>query len=90
MSVQGTTTVNFGAGATDALVSISAPTILGSQLVDAWLMPKSTATNTVDDHWVEKLSVTAGNVVDATGFTIYAQAIEGLAHGQFTVAYVFN
>lgn len=87
---QGTTTINFGGKATDASVAVSAPTITGSQLVEAWIFPVATATNTVDDHWVEGVKVTAGNVQAGVGFTIYAKADEGFAHGTLTVAWVFN
>jgi len=90
MSTQGTTTVNFGSGATDVKVSVSAPTITGTQLVDAWVMPTATASNTVDDQWVEALEVKAGNVQAGVGFDIYAKCTTGRAHGTHTVAYVFN
>ena len=90
MATQGTTTVDFGTGKTDTSVSVSAPSITGSQLVEAWVFPTATATNTADDHWVEDLVVIAGNVQAGVGFTIYAKCENCLAYGSFTVGYVFN
>ena len=87
---QGTTTVNFGGKATDTSVFVSAPTITGGQLVEAWLFPAATATNTADNHTFDDLQITAGNVQAGSGFTIYAKCRTGFAHGEFTVAWVFN
>ena len=90
MSAQGTTTINFGSKATDTSVAVSAPAITGGQLVEAWVFPSATATNTADNHWVETINVVAGNVQDGVGFTIYAKVDEGFAHGSYTVGYVYN
>lgn len=90
MSAQGTTTVNFGGKATDTSVAVSAPAITGSQLVEAWIFPAATASNTVDNHWVETITVVAGNVQAGVGFTIYAKVDEGFAHGVYNVAWVYN
>lgn len=62
MSTQGSLNVDFGTGATDKVVEVSAPTITGTQLVDAWVMPTATATNTADDSWVDDLIVSAGAI----------------------------
>lgn len=90
MATQGTATIDFGGKATDTSVSVSAPTITGSQLVEAWIFPTATASNTVDNHWVEDLKVVAGNVQNGVGFTIYAHCRTGFAHGAYQVGYVFN
>lgn len=87
---QGTTTIDFGSGKTDASVAVSAGSITGSQLVEAWVFPSATATNTADDHWVEDLKVVAGNVQAGVGFTIYAKCNTELAHGVFTIGWVYN
>lgn len=87
---QGTATVDFGAGKTDVSAAVSAPTITGGQLVEAWLFPTATGTNTADNHWFDDLQITAGNVSAGVGFTVYAKCRTGLAHGEFTVAWVFN
>lgn len=72
----GTVEVDFGAfpGASDASVAVTGQTgILGTSLVEAWLLPADTADHTADEHWVEKIRVMAGNIVAGTGFTIYAR-----------------
>jgi hypothetical protein len=90
MATQGTTTIDFGARATDTSVAVVDATITGSQLVEAWIFPSATATNTADNHWVDHLQVVAGNVQAGVGFTIYASCKNGFAHGVFNIAYVFN
>lgn len=85
----GSTTVNFGTGKTDVSISVADATIGAAQLVQARIFPKATATNTVDDHWVEDLEVLAGNVSAGVGFSIYAKCNTGRAHGTFTVAYAY-
>ena len=90
MATQGTTTVNFGTGKTDVSVFVSDTSITASQLVEAWIFPSETASNTSDNHWVEDLQVVAGNIQNGSGFTIYAKCKTGLAHGIYNVGYVFN
>jgi hypothetical protein len=86
---QGTATVDFGAKATDTSVAVSAPAITGAQLVEAWLFPAVTASNTADNHWVDDLDVRAGNVQAGIGFTIYAKCRTGFAHGTYNIGWVF-
>ena len=90
MAAQGTTTINFGGKATDASVFVSAPAITAGQLVEAWVFPAATASNTADNHWVDTIVVVAGNVVAGSGFTIYAKVDEGFGHGVFNVGWVYN
>lgn len=90
MSTQGTTTVDFGSGKTDVTVAVASAGITAGQLVEAWLQPAATASNTVDNHWVEDLHIVAGSVVAGVGFTIYASCKTGLAHGIYNVAWVYN
>ncbi len=75
MGAQGTATIDFGAfpGASDASVAVTGQTgITGTSLVEAWLYPSGTADHSADEHIVETIRVTAGNIVAGTGFTIYA------------------
>jgi len=75
MGAQGTTTIDFGAfpGASDASVAVTGQgTITTSNLVEAWLYPVDTADHSADEHMLETIRVFAGNIVDSTGFTIYA------------------
>lgn len=71
----GTATVNFGAfpGKSDASAVITGQSaITGGSVVRAWLYPAATADHSADEHLVETINVTAGNVVAGVGFTIYA------------------
>lgn len=86
----GTTTLTFGTGATDTSVAVSAPAITGSQLVEAWIFPATTASNTQDNHWVENMTVMAGAANAGVGFTIYAKCTLGRAHGIYNVGWVYN
>lgn len=85
----GTTTLTFGGKETTTFVAVSSPTIGANSLVEAWVFPASTASNTPDNHWVENMDIVAGNVQAGVGFTIYAKATLGLCHGIFNVAWVW-
>ena len=74
-STVGTATIDFGAfpGASDASVVVTGQSgIVSGSVVQAWLRPVATADHTADEHWIETIRVVAGNIVAATGFTIYA------------------
>jgi hypothetical protein len=90
MAIQGTATIDFGARATDASVAVSAATISGLSLVEAWIVPATTASNTVDNHWIEELSVVAGPPVAGVGFTVYAKVSTGFGHGVYNIGWVYN
>jgi hypothetical protein len=83
----GTTTVDFGTGKTDVSVAVSLPSIAGGQLVEAWLLPAVTATNEIDNHLIEDLTVIAHSVNAGVGFTVYVKCNTGLAHGIYNIAY---
>jgi hypothetical protein len=87
---QGTTTVDFGTGSSDASVFVSAPAITGTQLIEAWTFPANTTNNTADNHWVEDMTIIAGNLVAGSGFTIYAKCNTLIAHGIYNIAWVYN
>jgi len=72
----GTTTVDFGAfpGGSDAQVTVTGQTgIVSGSVLQAWLVAQPTADHTADEHRVETISVTCGNIVANTSFDIYAQ-----------------
>lgn len=72
----GTTTIDFGAfpGGSDATVTVTGQTgIVSGSVVQAWLVAQPTADHTADEHRVETISVTCGNIVANTSFDIYAQ-----------------
>jgi hypothetical protein len=93
MSVQGTTTIDFGAypGKADARLAITGQAAIGSgALVDAWIMPAATADHSIDEHVAEQIDVMAGDVVAGTGFTIFARGRHGSLYGLWSVAWVWN
>ena len=72
----GVATVDFGAfpGSSDASVVITGQSgILAGSRVLAFIMATATADHTADEHWLETISVVAGNIVPGVGFTIYAR-----------------
>ena len=88
MATTTTTTINFGSGATDASVFVAHSGVSAGSMVEAWIFPAATANNTADNHWVEDLTVMAGGIVPGSGFTIYAKANTGMAHGIYTIGWV--
>lgn len=104
MGAQGSTTIDFGAspGAFDATSVVTGQAlILGSSLVEAWLIPVATSDHSVDEHLVDgPVQIEAGAIVAATGFTIYARAPNNPGAGpkadairltgQWSIAWVWN
>lgn len=75
MGASGQAQVDFGAfpGKSDtSLAIIGQAGIAAGSLVEAWLFPAATADHSSDEHVVENIKITAGNIVAGTGFTIYA------------------
>lgn len=74
MGAQGTTTIDFGTfpGSSNATVFVSAPTILGSSLAEAWIFPVDTVDHSADEHMLEPFRVFAHSIVASSGFTISA------------------
>ena len=86
----GTATLSFGAtGGYDASASVSEATVGAGTKVEAYLtIPASDAARYRDEYWVEPLSVTAGNISNGVGFTVYGICLFGKAVGDFTVQWV--
>lgn len=98
MGAQGTATLNFGAAAAktvDAFVVVTgqAAYLSASSLAEAFMQGDSTADHSADEHVMaqQMLDLLVSDLVDATGFTIYATVREGAGlTGQFTVHWVWN
>jgi hypothetical protein len=91
MSTQGSATLDFGTGKTDTSVAVTGQaSITTSNLVEAWLSGVATSNNLTDAGFAENLQIRAGDIVNATGFTIYAFCRTGSAFGQYTVNWVWN
>jgi hypothetical protein len=91
----GTAIVDFGAhpGSSHATVTVTGQTGIDptTSFVEAWVRPQdATAAHGVDDHFVEPLRVTAGDIVSNTGFTIHAECLTGLTHGTFNINWVWT
>lgn len=81
MGASGTTTIDFGAfpGKSDASVAVTGQAgIVSGSLVEAWIRPVDTADHLADEHIVDAPVIMAGNIVAATGFTIYGVARDGI------------
>ena len=89
----GQTVVDFGAfpGVTDVTATVTGQgSIVAGSLVEAWVRPEATALHSADEHWVEGLEVSAGNISAGTGFTIYARTTDNTRrYGTFTVAWAW-
>lgn len=70
----GTATLDFGAfpGTSDASIAVTGQaSIVSGSIVNAWIRPVASADHSADEHMLETLKIFAGNIVAATGFTIY-------------------
>lgn len=94
MGAQGTAIVDFGAypGVTQATIAVTGQgAIVTTNSVEAWIRPQdATAAHTVDEHILERLNVVAGNIVAATGFTIYVECLNGRTYGTYNINWVWN
>ena len=87
----GTALVNFGTGSDTASTVITGQTnILSTSVLHVTISPVVTSNNGIDEHWVENLTVAAGNIVAGTGFTIYMKCEIGRAYGNYNVAWAWN
>ncbi len=96
MGASGTSTLDFGAfpGGSDASIAVTGQAgILSGSLVEAWILPAATADHSADEHTVESLKIYAGNIIAATGFTIYGVNTGGgdtRIYGTWNIAWVWN
>ena len=90
----GTATLDFGGfpGTSEANVAITGlTTISATSKAEAFFMGDDTSSNhTADDHKYVAgfIGLTCSTPVAATGFTIYARALDSM-QGQYTVRYVW-
>lgn len=74
MAGTGTAILDFGAfpGASDASIAVTGQAgIVSGSLVEAWISLTASTDHSADEHRVETIKLAAGNIVAATGFTIY-------------------
>ena len=90
----GTATIDFGAwpGSNEASIAVSDASIVTGANTEAYVMGDSTTSDhTANDHkyFAALAGLSAGTVVNATGFTIYARSTEKL-EGTFLVNWVWS
>lgn len=92
MSATGTTTVDFGTapGGNYATSVVTGQTaITSTSYIEAWIMAETSADHTLEEHLIVPMQIKCGNIVNATGFTIYAFSDMRLT-GTFTIRWVWN
>jgi hypothetical protein len=89
----GTATISFGATpVSEGSVTVTGQTgILSGSFVEAFLMVEAATGNTVTDARFAGVSlrIIVGDIVAATGFTIYATATSGLITGDLNIRWVW-
>lgn len=81
MGADAITTIDFGAwpGTSEiSLAIIGQASIVAGSRVEAWLIPTATVDHSADEHLLDPPRIIAGNVVAATGFTIYGYAPDNI------------
>lgn len=89
----GTSTIDFGSfpGANEASVAVTGQTsILSNSVAEAYIMSEASANRTANDHRYVGLyiTLTCGDVVAGTGFTIYARSLDKMT-GQYSIRWVW-
>jgi hypothetical protein len=85
----GKTTVDFGAipGTTRAKVDVTGQAdIAAGSVVHAWIQADATADHSADEHRLEPLRVSAGEVAAGVGFAIWVEA-DWPTYGLWTVGW---
>ena len=90
MGATGSAVLNFGSTpCADASVVVTGQAaILATSKVEAFITLEATADHSIDEHKVEPIKITAGNIVAGTGFTIYGES-NLQAYGQWNVTWVW-
>lgn len=82
--------MDFGTGKYDTSVAVTGQGgITTANLVEAWLSGVATSNNLADAGFVERIQVYAGDIVNGTGFTVYAFCPQGRAFGQYVANWVW-
>ncbi len=90
MGATGNTVLDFGAtpvGDASVVVTGQSGIVAGSK-VEAFIRLEATVDHSVDEHRVEPIKITAGNIVAGTGFTIYGES-NLWTYGQWSITWVW-
>lgn len=73
MITTGRAQLDFGtSGVTDASIAVTGQSGITSDcVVHAWIERRATDDHSADEHSLEPIKVTAGDIVAGTGFTVY-------------------
>lgn len=90
MANNGQGVVDFGAGADLATLTITGiPDILSTSNVDAWLVLKDSVDHTLDEHLIEAIDVSAGNITVGVGFVVYARTRNTALRGKYNIGWAW-
>jgi hypothetical protein len=89
----GVTEIDFGSwpGVADASLAVTGQAdIAADSFLMAQVVAIETDDHTADEHWVDPPIVVAGEIVEGTGFTIYAQAREDNLYGKYSISWMWK
>jgi len=103
MATTGTATLDFGSFVSDkspyskqspeAKVTITGQgAITANSFVEAWIRaePAGSTNHSMDEHFVENIKITAGNISAGVGFEIRGECTLGGTYGTFTINWVWT
>jgi len=90
MGATGSAVLDFGASSkNDTSVDVTGQAgILATSKVEAFIRLEATSNHSIDEHRVEPIKITAGNIAAGVGFTIYAES-NLQVYGQWNVSWVW-
>jgi len=90
MGATGNAILDFGASSkNDASIDVTGQAgILATSKVEAFIRLEATANHSIDEHRVEPIKITAGNITAGVGFTIYGES-NLQAYGQWSIGWVW-
>lgn len=87
----GTALFDFGTSqVVSAILTVTnQTTIVAGSRVEAFVRLEATATHSIDEHRIENLKFTCGNIVASTSFDIYGDVTLGSTQDKFNVDWVW-
>lgn len=70
-------------------VVIDQANIQSDSYVEAWMEGDSTADHSPDEHLIEPIKLTCGNIVPGVGFTIYGETKFGTTLGEYKIRWIW-
>jgi len=63
--------------------------ILSTSKVEAWIRPEATPEHSLEETLIEPIKISAGNILEGTGFTIYGEVLNGKTYGTYKIDWVW-